>query len=861
MKILRLDLRAFGPFSDMVLDLSGGQEGLHLILGSNEAGKSSALRALRQMLFGIDPRTNDNFRHEYAQLRVGGTLRNGHGEELAFLRLKRQRNTLKTPDEAADIDDAEVAKLLGGLTPERYGSLFSLDHDTLVSGGREITAGKGSVAELIFGAGSDLRRLRELQKKLDEAHSSLFKARGSVPPLNKSFQELNDAREAIEKASLKSDEWVAENDRLTESARRKADLDARLQDLQREANRLHRIRLALPDLSDRRERLAALERLADAPRLREDFAASHLSAKADLQQARISLEFSENEVARLSEEIEALGPLSPLLPHRDRVVDFSQRLASLRSRASEVQRIEPETKLLEARVLKALRDLDRPMSLEHAEGLRLPAAQRERIRALENSGRDILMDCNNNHRSIDSAQARLTELRENLDDLPAPVDVSAIRAALKRALQAGDLEDRLRTGRREVARQETRTASALEKLELSVSSLDEIGRLAVPSEATIETHRETLEAAEQNVTRTREALVEIQEQHAQTCADLTALQKNRAVPTLEDLKGVRSKRDALWSRIEPHLNGSAESPDPRLGEEFRQALEEADQISDLRFSEVDRLAQFDRLEADRLRLEAVMASRQEQHEQATRNQQAALARWNALWTPLGFEPRSPREMLSWHRDFDRLATKLDEQRQEKSRLEDDAARLEALRSDLAASLAAAGFSRSASELTLADLADRAESFVEAEKQRDADRKRLMRDLEKENQNLKALRDEEKDQLRRLQDWKAAWSKALEPLGLAPETSGTGSTQDSRPDPIGTGRIRAPGPASPADRHARPGIAPSRNRGSRVRRLARARPQGRVPRPPHRRAGPAASGGDQRQVPPRKPGLEPRHPAR
>ncbi len=169
MKILRLDLRAFGPFSDVVLDLSGGQEGLHLILGPNEAGKSSALWALRQMLFGIDPRTNDNFRHEYAQLRVGGTLRNGHGGELAFLRLKRQRNTLKTPDETADLDDAEVAKLLGGLTPERYGSLFSLDHDTLVSGGREITAGKGSVGELIFGAGSDLRRLRELQKKLDEA--------------------------------------------------------------------------------------------------------------------------------------------------------------------------------------------------------------------------------------------------------------------------------------------------------------------------------------------------------------------------------------------------------------------------------------------------------------------------------------------------------------------------------------------------------------------------------------------------------------------------------------------------------------------------------------------------------------------
>ena len=44
MKILELALHAFGPFTDAVLDLSAGQEGLHLIYGPNEAGKSSALQ-------------------------------------------------------------------------------------------------------------------------------------------------------------------------------------------------------------------------------------------------------------------------------------------------------------------------------------------------------------------------------------------------------------------------------------------------------------------------------------------------------------------------------------------------------------------------------------------------------------------------------------------------------------------------------------------------------------------------------------------------------------------------------------------------------------------------------------------------
>ena len=40
MRLLELDLKAFGPFTGRRLDLSGGREGLHLVYGPNEAGKS-----------------------------------------------------------------------------------------------------------------------------------------------------------------------------------------------------------------------------------------------------------------------------------------------------------------------------------------------------------------------------------------------------------------------------------------------------------------------------------------------------------------------------------------------------------------------------------------------------------------------------------------------------------------------------------------------------------------------------------------------------------------------------------------------------------------------------------------------------
>jgi len=43
MRILQLKLIAFGPFTDVTIDLEKGDGDFHLIYGPNEAGKSSAL--------------------------------------------------------------------------------------------------------------------------------------------------------------------------------------------------------------------------------------------------------------------------------------------------------------------------------------------------------------------------------------------------------------------------------------------------------------------------------------------------------------------------------------------------------------------------------------------------------------------------------------------------------------------------------------------------------------------------------------------------------------------------------------------------------------------------------------------------
>ena len=85
MRIQRLHLAAFGPFTDLPLDFGdAAAEGgdLHVVYGSNEAGKSTTLRALIALLFGVDRTTSDNYLHDnpdiadvlYAHERSGGNV-------------------------------------------------------------------------------------------------------------------------------------------------------------------------------------------------------------------------------------------------------------------------------------------------------------------------------------------------------------------------------------------------------------------------------------------------------------------------------------------------------------------------------------------------------------------------------------------------------------------------------------------------------------------------------------------------------------------------------------------------------------------------------------------------------------------
>ena len=217
MKIRHIQLAAYGPFTGDIIDLSESGADFHMVFGPNEAGKSSALRALRDMLFGIPTRTPDNFLHSYANLRLGAALVKSDGSGIEFLRRKGQAKTLRGPDDGTVLEEDALRPFLGGISREVFEQMFAIGHADLVQGGEEIISGEGNVGKALFAAGAGLIRLQEVQQKLADQLGALFKPGGAAPRINKSISVLKSVRREQREVQLLAKTW-REHDRALRQA-------------------------------------------------------------------------------------------------------------------------------------------------------------------------------------------------------------------------------------------------------------------------------------------------------------------------------------------------------------------------------------------------------------------------------------------------------------------------------------------------------------------------------------------------------------------------------------------------------------------------------------------------------------------
>jgi uncharacterized protein YhaN len=777
-RILSLDLIAFGPFTDVVLDLSAGREGLHIVYGANEAGKSSALRALRNLLYGIPERSSDAFRHPFPKMRVGGTLRSAQGETLSVVRRKGRAGTLRASDDRATIAESELDRFLNGVDAGLFAKMFGIGYEDLIAGGREVVQGRGDLGRLIFSAGSGTANLSAVVDGLQAEADGLFRPSGQKQKINEAIGRLKQRRAELKEAQLPGQEWERHEQILKAALEAKAEVEDKLTAALRRMNRLQRIREAHPIIGRHRETVRELEAVADAVLLPEGFSERRIDAIRRLSVAESERDQAGANLAALRKAMSELEEPSSILDRTEEIEEIYQELGSYKKAAKDRISIETRCNTLRTEARDSLRSLREDLTIDEAERLRLKRPEALRIQELGAEYERIETRIEETRRKIPDHNRQIAAVEAKLQALPQPRSVEVLRTTLAAVEETLPLEKQLAAARAERQFLIQVCEQGAARLGLAAISTQDLGRLRAPTAETVRVFEERFDGLERRMSALAEETRKTEAALSETERRLEKARLEQEVPTEEDLQAVRELRDRGWRLIAATLEGRAAPQDEArqivtafpgqttLAEAFEASIAKADETADRLRREAGRVAEKARLLADGAAQKAGLEKLKEQLAAARIEHTVAQAEWAEVWQLLGVPARSPREMRQWVVEFRALFEKASEALRRSAQCHGQEAEVNAAGSALARGLEAFGEPAEAPSETLAARYRRACKIVEAEEalalrreELGREMSRLIGELERLNAHLIAKEDERRR-------WQQEWEQAVKTLGLS-----------------------------------------------------------------------------------------------
>ena len=651
MRITRLELKAFGPFSDRTLRLGPG---LHIVHGPNEAGKSSTLRALKAWLFGFPERTHDNFLHANDQLSVGGCLETEDGRELAFYRRKKRKADIFDP-QGNPLAAEALAAFLPITEQAIFESLHGLSHEDLIKGGEDILAQKGEVGQALFSAGAGISSLRLVLAGLESEAEALFTARGTKREINEALAAYKETQRIVREASLSSRDWHELNNGLNEARNALQALEGQQAEKDRRRRQLERIQQLLPQLALRKALRRQLAELGQVVELPDDFA----SRRQEIERALHTLGHKETVVAAKIKEMQgkmtAVSAHQPVLESEEAIEELHQRLGEYKKGREDRPRLEGMRISNKGEASEFLRLVRQDISLEQVETLRAVSGRRKIIGHLAARHEGLQQGLGQTEKRLLEIGGELAKIDKELAGLPLARNTAGLSQALRMARKAGEVDADLADKARSMEEKRRNCLQALERLALWLGSLADFLALPLPLP---ETARKYEASFNEQAARQRDLQQERERLHrrlTEVQADIRQREISGNAPTEEELVLIRTQRDKGWELLRRQwLKGedlagedTVFAQDLPLPEAYEKKVALADTVADRLRHEADRVQAFAALQAEQQSLEGALVELESKAAQLNLVLAALDTEWRSLWQPCAIIPLSPAEMLAW----------------------------------------------------------------------------------------------------------------------------------------------------------------------------------------------------------------------
>ena len=662
MRILKLELRSWGHFSGVTLAFPS-EPAVHLVIGPNQAGKSTARRGFLSMLQGI--KGDDALPVALPGAEIGAKIQVDL-QEHDVQRLGRIDRGLKWLDANGRI----LADTDGWMPISRdvYAAVFCLDREGLDRSGRDLARSNGSLGSLFFatGVGADvLTKARDaLQSRKDKLFSSNLN--GKSKAVNAASAQLAQAVEEQRKHEVVD---IAARDAAVASARETVDnLRALRQRLDAQVTKLTAAGGAVSQVQAVREAETSLGAVRAAGPLPDRSWVERVRSEANtLDEAERAVHEAQTELGHANEELAAL-------PEDTAVLEQALAIDALRGRKALVDRATKDlpdlTRAQEAAATTlrtAARDAGQPIaSLGEAalnelrqkvpplETIATAKQALERRAALEDrvrQAKDTLADATTAH--------ELAVKRK--ETAPKHFDVRLVREALRDAAVLGDIENELTTSTFELAERRKRVEAEFQRLGIPTCEAHSLQALRLPSAEQV--GAEVAAANEYNVRQDRARHAAETAQTAIRAAEgrIRDLDATGRAPDAETLHARRGERD---SGIEAFIEAQQGRPAPLAawsqtpGPDLRAAVKEADDVADARFESAEAVTQL-------ALAKATLVSAQDRYSdanlaltEAKKDGVAAAERWTQWLATRGLPDVPVAEAATWRIDCLKLGESL-----------------------------------------------------------------------------------------------------------------------------------------------------------------------------------------------------------
>lgn len=442
MIIQRLDLKAYGRFTDVSLDLSAGPHRFHLVYGPNESGKSTSLRAITSLLYGMPHHAEDAYLHPATKIRVGGALQGDDGNVIECLRRRGRQKTLRQPCDTDVIDDSVVQDMLGGVDAETFKQQFGLSHDELVQGGAAILSGGGDLGAILFAAGAGIGRLKDIQSELASESDRLFKRSGKNASLNQAIREFDEKNKKLRELQVPPSEFQRLRDEHQQKCDVVAESEATLSKLTAELTRLRAYRQALPLAPKWNSLRAELLDLNDVPLLDDAFTQRRRELESQHALKSQSLVTLNNQRSDVTEVLETLSSDTTAMTHASEIDQLFQNLGAVQKARKDrigLIRIRDE---IDREMVDSLRELAVEVPEQDAESrhqivddsvrrMQLTDATRATINSLAQNFGAIIQQREMADQNVETIRRRLDDIEQELQDLDSPADSEMLRRAIE----------------------------------------------------------------------------------------------------------------------------------------------------------------------------------------------------------------------------------------------------------------------------------------------------------------------------------------------------------------------------------------------------------------------------------------------